>query len=145
MSDHEIQHELRHIRKLLELILSLLPRRAKSATLTLNGETMLTVHLNDAPGSASFQEFDGLNGSGNRVPAIGPVSFASSDPTIAAVDPNTGSLSYVAAGTATISGTDAGNSLTASDVLTVIASLAVSAVLTLTPGAVPISAATKKA
>ena len=98
----------------------------------------LTVHLNDAPGSAVFQEFDGLNGTGNKVPAIGPVTFASDNTAVATVDPNTGALGYIGAGIANISGTDAGNSLTASDALTVTANLAVSATTTLLPG--PISA-----
>lgn len=93
----------------------------------------LTVHLNDKPGSAKYQEFDGAGGTGNKVPATGAVAYASDTPAVATVDPVTGQLAYVSAGTATISGSDGGN-LPASDVLTVVASVAVSATLTLNPG-----------
>ena len=134
----ELAHINRQLHQIIELlgeVLRRLPTKAQSATLTLNGETMpLTVHLNDAPGQAVFTEFDGLNGTGNKVPPIGPVTFTSSSPATAIVDPNTGSLTYVAAGTTIITGTDAGNSLTASDTLTVTANVAVSATLTLVPG-----------
>jgi hypothetical protein len=140
-----IEHEIRRILRLLEQILRLLqpqPGIARSAVLTLNGDSMpLTVHVNDVPGMAIFVEFDGLNGTGNKVPPVGTVTFSSSNPATASVDPNTGSLAYVAAGTTTISATDAGNSLSASDTLTVIASTAVSATLTLVPGLAKITAA----
>ena len=90
-----------------------------------------TIHLNGHGATAVFTEFDGPNGTGNPVPAIGPVSFTSSDPTIATVD-NSGNIAAVAAGTATITATDAGNSLTASDTVTVTAAVAVSATLVIT-------------
>lgn len=96
----------------------------------------LTVHLNDAPGTAVFTEFDGTNGTGNIVPAIGPVIFGSDNPSVATVDANTGALTYVSAGVANISGTDAGNGLTDSSALTVSAAVAVSATLTLVPGTI---------
>jgi hypothetical protein len=114
----------------------LVGRQAVSATLgfiTSQGETMLTVHLNDKPGTAQYQEFDGLAGTGNKVPPIGAVVYSSDAPGVATVDPNTGALVYLSAGTATISASDGGN-LPASDVLTVVASVAVSATLTLNPG-----------
>lgn len=95
----------------------------------------LTVHINDTPGSASFQEFSGAGGTGIVVPPVGAVTFASDNTAVATVDPTSGLLAYLSAGVANISGSDAGNSLTASDVLTVSAATAVSAVLTLTPGA----------
>lgn len=93
----------------------------------------LTVHLNDKPGIASYQEFDGPGGTGNKVPPTGAVAYASDAPAVATVDPATGQLAYLSAGVATISGSDGGN-LPASDVLTVVASVAVSATLTLNPG-----------
>jgi hypothetical protein len=113
--------------------------QARSATLTFKTEKgtthmPLTVHVNDKPGTAIFTEFDGPGGTGNKVPPVGAVSFTSSDPAVATVDATTGALGYLTAGSTTISGMDAGNSLTASDVLTVIASVAVSATLTLQPG-----------
>jgi hypothetical protein len=113
---------------------------AGSATLsfiTSKGETNmpLTVHVNDVPGTALFQEWSGPSGTGIVVPPVGTVTYASDNTAVATVDPNSGQLAYVSAGTANISGTDAGNGLTASDVLTVSAATAVSATLTLTPGA----------
>lgn len=91
-----------------------------------------TIHVTGNGASSLFQEFTGPNGTGAPVKPIGPVTFASSDPTIATVDPNTGRCTAVAVGTTTITGTDAGNSLTASDTLTVVADTAQSATLTLT-------------
>ena len=93
----------------------------------------LTVHVNDKPGVAVYQEFDGPNGTGNKVPPTGTVAYASDNPAVATVDPTSGQLAYVGAGTANISASDGGN-LPASDVLTVTAAAAVSSTLTLTPG-----------
>lgn len=95
----------------------------------------LSVHLSDKPGSAVFAEFTGANGTGVKVPPVGAVTFASDTPATATVDPNTGALTYIAAGTAVISAKDAGNGLAASDTLTVVADVATSATLTLVPGA----------
>src|SRR5882762_8537958 len=63
---------------------------------------MLTVHVNDNPGRAIYQEFDGLNGTGNKVPPVGTVTYASDNPAVAVVDAATGALVYVAEGTAVI-------------------------------------------
>jgi uncharacterized protein YjdB len=93
----------------------------------------LIVHVNDKPGTAVYQEFDGPNGTGNKVPPTGVVAYASSDPTVATVDPVSGLLGYLKAGSTTISASDAGN-LPASDTLTVLAAPAVSSTLTLNPG-----------
>jgi hypothetical protein len=150
--DHErlerIERELQGIRERLGQIWGFLlaeereehrKHRKRSAVLffrTSEGDFMdLTAHVNDKPGKAIFTEFDGLSGTGNKVPPVGAVGWTSSDPTVATVDPATGALVYLKAGTATITGTDAGNSLTASAVLTLIASVAVSATVTLQPGA----------
>jgi uncharacterized protein YjdB len=65
--------------------------------------------------TAVFTEFSGPNGTGVVVAPIGPVTFSSSDPTIATVDPTSGLVTAVAPGAATITATDAGNGLTASD------------------------------
>ena len=97
----------------------------------------LTVHLNDAPGTAVLTEFSGLNGTGQTVPAVGPVKYSSDTPGVATVDPDTGELTYVSAGSAVISGQDTGNGLTASDTLIVTNAVAQSATLTLNPGAPP--------
>ena len=82
--------------------------------------------------TSTWQEWSGPNGTGDKLPPAGPVTYASSDATIATVDANTGVVTGVAAGTATITGTDGTNSLTASDTVTVTAEVAVSATLTLT-------------
>lgn len=69
--------------------------------------------------TATLKEWDGPNGTGNEVPPIGPVSYMSDNPSVATVDAATGSITGVAPGTANLTGTDGGNSLSASDVLTV--------------------------
>lgn len=89
-----------------------------------------TIHVSGNGAQATFTEFDGPNGTGNVVPPVGPVVFSSSDPTIATVDPG-GKCTAVAPGSVTITGTDQGNTLTASDTLTVTAATAVSATLSL--------------
>jgi len=94
----------------------------------------LTVHLNDAPGSALYQLWSGPNGSGDVVPPTGQVVYESDDTAVATVDSLTGKLAYVGVGDATISASDGGN-LPASDVLTVEVSAAVSSTLKLQPGA----------
>lgn len=130
-----------------ELRLLLEHRTAVSSVLkfqTLEGETTmpLTVHVNDVPGKAIYQEFDGPNGTGNKVPPTGTVTYSSSDPTVATVDPITGALAYLKAGSTVISASDAGN-LPASDTLTVTAAPAASSTLTLQPGA-PVTQAPAK-
>lgn len=81
---------------------------------------------------AVLHEFDGLNGTGNELKPIGPVTFISSDPTIATVDANSGLVTAVAPGAVTITGTDGGNSLTASDTVSDTAVVAQSATLVIT-------------
>lgn len=99
----------------------------------------LTVKMGDNPGGAIFQEWDGPNGTGNKVPPVGPVTFSSDNPAVATVDPSTGAFAYISPGAANISGQDTGpGGLSASDVLTVMPATApppVSATLTLQPGA----------
>ena len=140
--------QLKRIEDLLQQIVGKQQKRAVSATLVFQnseGKNMdLSAHVNDVPGIAIFQEFDGPGGTGNPVPAIGPVSFTSDTPAVATVDPVTGQLTYLSAGTAKITGTDAGNGLTASPMLTLNASVqpAQSATLPLQPG-VPSASAQK--
>jgi hypothetical protein len=106
----------------------------------------ITVHINDTPLAAFLAEFDGPNGTGNPVPGIGPTTYLSADPTVATVDPVTGQLAYLKAGSTLISGKNAGNGMNASGTLTIISGAAQSAVLefvaaggTVTPGAPTIS------
>ena len=83
-------------------------------------------------GQAQLHEWSGPDGSGIELPPVGPVTYASDNPAIATVDPNTGTVVGVAAGTANISGNDAGNGMSASDVVTVAQVTAQSATLSLT-------------
>jgi hypothetical protein len=107
---------------------------AKSATLhmtDLQGVPMpLTLQLNGpggsiapppagSPAGVGFQEWDGLNGTGNQVAPIGPIEYSSADPAIVTVDSN-GILKQVAVGQAEVTATDTANGMTASDLITVI-------------------------
>lgn len=120
-----IAHSFKELLKLLDRN----PVRAK-LQLTAKGHSTdmpLTVSLG-TPFTAAQQEFDQ---SGKLVPNVGPLTYSSSDPTIATVDPSTGQGTTVAAGTATISGSDAGDNLQSSDTVTV-TDPAVSATMVLT-------------
>lgn len=79
-----------------------------------------------------FQEWTEPNGTGNVVPNAGAIAYTSSDSNIATVDPSSGVATGVNPGTATITGMDQANNLSASDTLTVTPATAVSATLTLT-------------
>ena len=81
--------------------------------------------------TALLQEY--VIAGGPAIPPIGPVTYASSAPAIATVDPVTGIVTAVAPGTAIITGTDAGNSLSASDTVSDTAPVATVATLTITP------------
>lgn len=89
----------------------------------------VTVRQSDKPLRAALVEFDGPNGTGNVIPAVGVSSFSSSDPTVATVDALTGALAYQKAGVTVITGTNPGNGISASGTLTVIPGLAISAQL----------------
>lgn len=102
-----------------------------SATLQIQGENMATL-LVGKTAQAVWQEFSGPNGTGDKLPSSGAITFTSSDPTIATVDPSSGLVTAVAIGTATITGVDAANSLTASDSVTD-TETATSATLTVVP------------
>lgn len=151
MSHKKEQHEELRLDRILERIAESLagidwslqqiaselkPNLAVSAKLTfqIGGKAMpATAHVNDKPGSYAYQEFDGPNGSGNKVPPTGVVAFASDNPAVATIDATSGQMTYVGAGTANISASDGGN-FPATDVFTLIASVAASSTLTFTPG-----------
>lgn len=122
-SMHEISQDVQKIRVILT------PRL--SATLKIKGETMATL-LVGKTAQAVWQEFSGPNGTGDKLPPAGAVTYTSSDPAVATVDPSSGLVTAVAIGTATITGTDAANSLTASDSVTD-TEVAQSATLTVVP------------
>ena len=94
-----------------------------------------TIQVGGTGAQAVFTEFDGLNGTGNVAADGGPIAFSSSAPAIATVDPVSGAIVAVAPGTATITGTDSVNGLTAADTVTVIAGAAQSATLVVTANA----------
>lgn len=134
-----LRYQVLHLRGAVREIFHILGRRARSATLTFinskTGETMpLTAHVNDVPGTFVFTEFDGPAGTGGKVPPIGPVTITSDNTSVAVVDPTSGQLAYIGPGVANITGLDAGNGLTASDVLTLTANVAVSATGVLVAG-----------
>src|SRR5579863_3978110 len=106
----EIACALRGIREILT------PRL--SATLTIRGDNMATILVGKTANSV-WQEFSGPNGTGDKLPPAGAIAFTSSKPAVATVDPSSGLVTAVAVGTATISGTDQANSLTASDTASV--------------------------
>lgn len=97
------------------------------ATLTFKGVIMATIRVGKTA-TAVFAEFDA---NGVAVPPVTPPVFTSSDPTVATVDSASGVVTGVAAGTATITGTDSGDNLSASDSLPV-TDPAVSATLVIT-------------
>ena len=109
-----------------------------SATLTIRpnqhkgGHRMPATILVGKTANAMWQEFSGPNGTGDKLPPAGPVTFQSSDGNVASVDPNSGLVTGMALGTAAITGTDQANSLTASDSVTV-TETAQSATLTIVP------------
>lgn len=109
---------------------------AKSAKLVISdskGNRLMPATLQvGQTATAVLKEFTGLNGSGVEIAPVGPVSFSSSDAAIATVDPTSGLVTAVGPGTATITGLDSGNGLSASDVVSDTPVVAQSAVLTLT-------------
>jgi len=98
--------------------------RPQSATLTLqilSGATsMPKTVVSGGTGQAVFHEWSGPSGTGTELPLAGAVTFSSDNPAVATVDPAGGLITSVGPdGVANISGVDAANSLTGSDVFTV--------------------------
>ena len=118
--------------------------KAISATLNAQGDKMnpqFTILLLGAGASLAppaYQEWDGPNGTGNEVTPVGPLSYASSNSAIATVDSN-GNVAAVAVGQCTMTVTDAGNGLTASQICNVV-DTAVSATLQATVNPLPVVA-----
>lgn len=119
-------HRLDRIIKLLEEILSvgkkiyaILPKKAHSATLRVQGDDGMAEIKVGKTGQAKFTEFDGPNGTGNEVPPVGQVVYESGDPAIATIDA-TGLVTGVAPGTVVLHATDQGNSISASEAETIV-------------------------
>lgn len=91
---------------------------------------------------ASYFEWTGPNGTGSQIPPAAPPAWVSSNPAIATVDPVSGLVTAVAAGTATITGTDAVNGLSGSDTVSDQPPVAVSATVVVT--AIPLASAQVK-
>jgi len=79
-----------------------------------------------------FTEWSGPNGTGTIEAPIGTVTYASDNIGVGRVDA-TGAVTAFGVGTCNISGTDPGNGLTASDVLTVTGAVSATGVLTANP------------
>ena len=122
--------ELSEILSILKLIYQAVRPRL-SATLHIHGGKMATI-LVGKTGHSVWQEFSGPNGTGDRLPTAGVVTYSSSDPAVATVDASSGVVTAIALGTAIISGTDAANNLTATDTV-IVTEQAQSAVLTVFP------------
>jgi hypothetical protein len=137
---HE-EHELHRIEEMLEamwkdikqILINTTPRR--SARLTYKGKSMFTI-LVGKTASPVFQEWSGPNGTGDKLPPVGNVTYVSSDPSKISVDPNSGIATGVAitdpTAPVTITATDSGNSLSATAQGNV-TEVAVSATLDFTP------------
>jgi len=125
----KIEHEIEEIESIL------VPAQATFATLVisdLKGNVLMPATLAvGATATAVLHEF--VSQGGAEVKPIGPVSYSSSDASIATVDPASGLITAVAAGVATITGTDAGNNLSASDSVSDTPLVATVASLVITP------------
>lgn len=119
--DHDEKQEVRLLREIVELleeIRGILHPEAVSATLNIEGKMDATIVVGKTA-QATFTKWDGPNGTGNKVPPVGNVTFTSHNLTVATVDPATGICTGVAAGTALIDGTDAGDGMQGTANLTV--------------------------
>lgn len=126
---------LHAIVELLEEIEELLEKSEGTSAVSAKGELMpASIALNGHGALFTFTEFDGPNGTGNKVPPIGVIAYASDNPAVATVDAS-GNVTAIGVGSALISGTDPGNGLTASDQLTVTPAVAISATGVLTANA----------
>src|SRR5277367_467037 len=145
MFDHDRLECCEKLVEVLERIYKVIrPRLSATLTITPEGDnSMPATILVGGTASSTWQEFSGPNGTGDPLPPAGAVTYSSSNAAVATVDPNSGAITGVALGTASISGVDAANSLTASDTVTV-TEVAQSATLTITANSTPTPSAKKK-
>ena len=139
------REDMKQIRELLVKIYEAIRPRL-SATLTFKGGKRVISILVGQTAAPAYQEWSGPNGTGDELPAAGAVTYQSSNPAVATVDPNSGIVTGVSAsggsGTATITATDAANNLSATCQVTVV-EVAESATLNYTPN--PVSQAAQAA
>jgi len=133
-----LSNKLTFLERQVEKILDIVETQvafATFATLTIldsKGNILMPATLSvGATATAILHEF--VSQGGTELKPVGPVSYSSSDATIATVDPASGLITAIAAGTATITGTDAGNGLTASDSVSDTPLVATVATLVITP------------
>lgn len=112
--------------------------RAQSASLVIQTDTKREMNMPATivvgkTAQAVYKEFSLPNQQGVELPPAGPIAYATSDGSIATVDPATGVITAVAPGNVVITGSDAANGLNASDTGTVTGIQAQSASLTIVP------------
>lgn len=126
----DIAHSFREVVTILK-VLDKSPRSGKLGFKTSKGVSNMPISIPlGAPFTAVLTEQDA---SGNTVPDVGPVTYSSSNTAVANPDPVAGTGTGLSVGTATITGTDAGDNIVASDTLTV-TDVATQGTLTLTGG-----------
>jgi hypothetical protein len=117
---HLPKREQKQLKDILDILFSV----AQSATFKLKGDSQMpaTIKVGQTT-SGVFTEFDGPNGTGNVVAPSGPLAYASDNAAVATVDPASGIVTGVSAGTCNIGAQDpaSANKVTASDSCTVIA------------------------
>lgn len=118
LTDYLLQEILRVDRHILHVLRHGAAKSLVVKILDSKGNTLMPAVLQiGQTAQAVAQEFSGPNGSGSPLPLAGVIAWTSSDPTIATVDPASGLVTAVGAGTANIVGTDPANGLTGSDVV----------------------------
>lgn len=102
-----------------------------SATIFYKGEHHMAVNtllIGNAPYAPNYQEWSGPGGTGVALPPAGAVTYVSSNPAVVSVDAS-GNATALTVGTATITATDATNSLVATANVTIVEPVAQSATL----------------
>lgn len=105
---------LEHILSSVKRVYDILPKKAHSATLKIQGDDGMAEIKVGKTGQAKFTEYDGPDGTGNVVAPVGTIMYESGDPAVATVDAS-GLVTGVSPGTVVIHGTDQGNAITASE------------------------------
>ena len=96
------------------------------------GKELTTMEVGQTAQATLHEWTSTTPGSGVEVPPVGPVSWSSDNLSVATVDASSGLVTAVSAGTVNITGSDAGNGLSASAGESVTAATAKSASVTIT-------------